>query len=191
MNFKNYLKADNFPYLNNYILMLEHTSLDEKRGPSPEALNMAKKLGKKMGFRINPSDTIFDYLKRASKGINDLFSLTSLYLFTDIKDRKSRADIVKNIKRTIGKVDKKEVAAFLMQLDRASIGITAHVRHALMSLTGIEVTTYNQWQGNKKFIEQELILIGKTLEKMNIDKNSGIWRAFDQFRRFVDLMETK
>ena len=166
MKFKNYLTTDE--YINNFIdiYCLSNNELNEM---STETFNIIKKVGDKLGVRVKKSESIFTYLKRAGNNFNDLFRLASLYLLTDVIDSKSRANIVKDAKDVINKLDRKELIAFLLQIDKASFGLTAHIRHVFQSIFGLEIATYNKWLEDKEYIEKELRHIKFVMNKMGLD----------------------
>lgn len=166
MRFNEYLTTDE--YINNFINIycLSNNELNEM---STETFNVIKKVGDKLGVRVKKSESIFTYLKRAGKNLNDLFRLSCLYLLTDITDNKSRDLIVKDAKEIINKIDRKELVAFLLQIDKASFGLTAHIRHIFQSVFGLEIATYNKWLEDREYIEKELRHIKSIMKKMGLD----------------------
>jgi hypothetical protein len=151
---------------------------------SDESFNTVKKLGKKLGFKVKRSDSLFKYLKRAGKGINDLFRTAVIFGMTDVTNKKLQKKLIGDAKKTLGSMDKKEVTAFLMQLDRGTIGITAHIRHILMSFFGVEIATYNQWKSDIEYLEHEAEKIQKKLQKMGLD-NSQEMELVQKFKNLV------
>jgi hypothetical protein len=154
---------------------------------SNETFETIQKLGAKLGFQVKKSDSLFDYLKRAGKGVNDLFRTAVLFGMTDITDKKSRKDLVSDAKKTLSKVNKKEVAAFLMQLDRGTIGITGPIRHILMSFFGIELATYNQMKDDLTWLKDEAKLIKRKLSKMGMVKSEEM----ELIKKFENLIKVE
>jgi len=116
---------------------------------------LLKAAAAKMGLRLKRTETIWDYIKKGGTWFEDFFRLISLYLLTDVTDSKTRKLIKKYAKAHLKSVNPKEVAAFILQLDRGLFGLTAHIRHILMSVFGIEVATYNKWLNDPTYIEKE------------------------------------
>ncbi len=164
MKFQKHIKENSFP---NFELLHDILCLESDicEGVSQETFDAVKRAGAKLGFRIKKSDTIFDYFKGMGRAIQDLTRTAALYLLTDVKDKKSRRILTRDAKKIIKRADKKEITGFLMQLDRASIGLTAHLRHILMSVFGIEVATWNRWLEDSDYIKKELHHVRQILRK--------------------------
>ena len=180
MRFDKYLKNNEFKYLKELICLGEYIELNEV---SNETFKEIRHLPGKMGFKVTKTDTIFSYLKRASKGVDELFRIASLYLITDIKDSKSRAELVRDAKKEISKLNIKEVTAFLLQLDKSSLGLTSQIRHILISVFGIEITTYNKWMEDVKFIKDELRQIKIVLKRMKAGDKE--FKALENFEKLI------
>jgi hypothetical protein len=161
MKFDRFLKEDYLPNFTEYLILCERTT------PLPDETFLAlKSAGKKLGVRVKKSDTVWDYLKRAGKGLNDLMRSVAIYMSTDIGNTDLKKKLVNDMKKKIRKVDRKEIAAFLIQLDKASIGITSHIRHILQSILGVEVATYNRWIEDFEYMEKELRHVRKVLKRV-------------------------
>lgn len=163
MRFDNYLNEYNL--IPQYILLFEDIGLNEIKVTDPIFTDL-KNLGKKVGIRLKRSDSIFTYLKDAGKKAQDLIRFASLYLLTDITDNKSRGELVSDAKRTMKNMDKKEMIAFMFQLDKATVGITAHLRHVMQSIFGLEVATYNKWLNDVDYLKKEIRHIKTVLKRM-------------------------
>ncbi len=165
MKFDKHLKEHNYP---NFELLCFIATLNDSvinEAVSQETFDVLDKASAKLGLRLKRSDSIFDYLKGMGRGIQDLTRTAALYLMTDIKDKKSRRILAHDAKKIIKKADKKEITGFLLQLDRATIGITAHLRHIMMSIFGLEIATYNRWLPDSEYIEKELHHVRQILRK--------------------------
>jgi len=169
MKFERYKREHDYPNfeLLCFIATLNDSVINEV--VSQKTFDVLQKAATKLGFRLKRSDSIFDYLKGMGKGIQDLTRTAALYLMTDIKDKKSRRLLVHDAKKIIGRADKKEITGFLLQLDRASIGLTAHLRHIFMSIFGLEVATWNRWLPDSEYIEKELHHVRQVLRKRGMD----------------------
>lgn len=176
MKFKNYLQKNEI--IVDYLILMEGKQLNEMSNDTFETI---KKVGKKLGVRIKKSDTVFTYLKKFGRGVDDLIRLSSLYLITDITDSKSRKDIVQDAKNILKGMNKKEIAAFIFQLDKATVGITAHLRHIMQSIFGLEVATYNNWMEDIDYIKKELRHIKTVLKRMgNSEKELKMAEKFEK-----------
>lgn len=178
MKFKQYLKDNEFKYFSEYLLICERTT------PLPDDVyNALKSVGKKLGLKVEKSDTIWDYLKRAGKGLNSLMRDAAIYLSTDIRNTKLKNQIIKDIKKDAKKLNKKEIAAFLMQLDKSTFGITAKIRHVLQTILGVEVSAYYNWESDMEYLEKELKHIKRVLERMgNSEKEM---KALEKFQNVI------
>ena len=161
MRLQAYINEDNI--LSEYIGLGELLRLDEMSGDTFEKLKSA---GKKMGFRIKKSKSLVDYFKGAGRGTEDLLRYATLFMMTDVRDNESRKELIKDAKNVFKSINKKDVTAMLMQLDKASIGLTAHIRHIIQSVFGIEIATINYWYEDIEYIKKELRHVRKVLDRM-------------------------
>lgn len=182
MRLSSHITETEFPHFQEFLEIYKY--IQPVNEMSNETFDTIKKLGAKLGFHVKKSDSLFDYLKRAGKGVNDLFRTAVLFGMTDIKDSKSRKELVGDAKKTLSKVNKKEVAAFLMQLDRGTIGLTGPIRHILMSFFGIELATYNQMKDDLTWLKDESKLIRKKLNKMGMAKS----QEYELIKKFENLI---
>ena len=166
MKLEQHLKEHNYPNFELLCVLLDLENEDNlHEGVSDKTFEVLKKAATKLGLRLKKSDSIFDYLKGMGRGIQDLTRTAALYLLTDIKDSKSRRTLERDAKKIIARADKKEITGFLLQVDRASIGLTAHIRHILMSVFGLEVATWNRWLPDSDYIQKELHHVRQILRK--------------------------
>lgn len=163
MRLKGYIKDNKFRYLTELISLCEVMELNET---SARTLKALRTVGNKLGLKVVASDSLFDYIKRAGKNIDDLVRLAAIYLSTDVANKKFKNEIIVDAKKILKKLDKREIMAFLMQLDRSTLGITAHLRHITMSVFGVEVTTYNHWLKNVDYLKSEIKNMKSTLKGM-------------------------
>jgi hypothetical protein len=182
MKFKQYLKDNEFKYFSEYLLICERTT------PLPEdAYKALKSVGEKLGLKVNKSDTIWDYLKKAGKGTNNIMRNAAIFLSTDIRNTKLKNQIIKDIKNDAKKLHIKEIAAFLMQLDKSTFGITSKIRHILQTILGVEVSAYYNWENDMDYLEKELKHIKRVLERMgNSEKEL---KALEKFQNVILNME--
>lgn len=185
MKFKNHLKEQE--YIENFIIITELANSSEVNEMSKKTVEYIKQLGKKFGVRVKPSESIFTYLKRFGKGMDDLFRIASLYLLTDIKDRESRRQLEQDAKEVLKKVKKKELIAFLIQLDKLSFGLTAHFRHFFQSVLGLEIATYNKWMEDKEYIEKEVRHIKNVMKRMGLE-NSKEMILLNNFQNSIETI---
>ena len=150
MKFKTYIRDNSYEYIEELI------SVGTLNEMSSDTFKTIKKAGNKLGLRINKSLTIWDFLKKSNDKFFELYNLASLYLLTDITDNKSRKGIIKDAKKVIKGLNKRELMSFIFQLDKASFGLTAHIRHIIQSIFGVEITTYNNWIESKTYLEHEV-----------------------------------
>ena len=149
--------------LNDYVMICESLGINEM---SSDTYDKIVDIGKKMGFKVKRSKTLIDYFKSAESGLEDLLRYATLYMMTDIKDTKARNELVKDAKMTLRSVNKKDVAAMLIMLDKVSLGLTSHVRHIFQGVFGIELSTVNYWMDDVSYIEKELKNIRVVLNRM-------------------------
>lgn len=184
MKFKNHIKTQE--YIENLITIYSISENNNINEMSKRTIETIKRLGKKFGVRIKPSESIFTYLKKAGKGFDDLFRLTSLYLLTDVTDNKTRKELVQDAKNVLKNIDKKELIAFLLQIDKLSFGLTSHFRHFFQSALGLEIATYNNWIKDKEYIEKELRHIKKVMQRMGLENS----KEMDILLKFQNSIET-
>ena len=153
MRLNKYIQDNNFPYLSSLLYLTKNDIVNEHIIPD-NLFNLLKKIGEKIGINVKRSDTIFDYIEKAQSNLVDLFTYATLYFLS--KNPKQKEQLKKDMADVLKNVNVKEITAFLMQLDRATIGLTAHVRHILMSLFGIEIATYNKIHTDIELIQKEL-----------------------------------
>lgn len=177
MRLEEYIKVNEFRYLSEIITLGEVMGLDETSEPTYKAI---KSVGEKLGLKVLKSDSLFDYLKRAGKLIDDLVRLASIYLLTDIRNKKIKSEIVRDARKIIKKIDKKELMAFLMQLDRSTLGITAHLRHITMSIFGVEITTYNRWLKDVDYLKSEIKNLKAALNRLEgVEDEKEVLKHFE------------
>lgn len=130
--------------------------------------DLLKAAAAKMGLRLKKSETLWSYVKKGEQWFEEMLRLVSLYLLTDVQDGSTRKLIRKYAKGLVKQVDAKEIAAFILQLDRAAFGLTAHLRHILMSVFGIEVATYNKWLDDPEYVRKEFRHVKKLAKRRGI-----------------------
>ena len=146
------------------IYMLASYKINE--GIVPDIIfNNVREVGKKVGLNVKRSDTFFDYLEVAGKEFIDLYNLLCLYLLSSTPSE--RSSLKSDIKQELSKVNGRRLTAFILMADKMSFGITSLIRHILMSVFGIEISTYNKWDSDISYILSHLSNVGKVLMKMS------------------------
>jgi len=188
MKFNNYLNNDSFTIFVEYVTLCEAAMLSEM---SNEKFKEIKAAAKKLGLRVNRSDSLFDYLKSASRFVNDLFRSAVLYASTEMSNRSMKNVLKKDMKDAFKRMNKKEIAAFLLTLDKSTIGLTAHLRHILQGILGIEVTGYYQLHQahlqNILNLKHELKALKKHLTSRNAPPED--MKIIGHFESLIDSME--
>lgn len=179
MRLTNFIEENKeYPAFEGWLYFLQNNRIDEV---SDKTFEVIKSLGKKLGFKIKKTNTLFDYLKRAEREFETILRLASLYMMTDVSDPSTRKKLLSDIKNEVKKVNKKELLAFFMQLDKSLLGTTAIPRHVLASILGIEITTYNRWLGDVDYIDKEIRHIKKVLKRMpGTDKEIELIKRFEK-----------
>jgi hypothetical protein len=165
MRLKNFIKEKEYNHLSDFISMCESTKV-----VPDNTFDALVKAADKVGIRIKRTETVWDYLKDASKKLNNIVRNVAIYLSTDISNKPLKGKIADDIKKEIKTIDKKELFDFLLQLDKSSFGISSHIRHALQSLAGIELSSYNNWLKDHDYIEQEIKNLKAVMQKVGASK---------------------
>lgn len=188
MKFDEYLKPIEFTYLTEYVTICEAAMISEMSNKTFEEIRMA---AKKLGLRVNRSDSVFDFLKDVGGTVSDFFRSAVLYASTDMSDKKTKQTFVNDMKSSFSRINKKEMTAFLLVLDKSTLGLTSHVRHILQGLFGIEVTgyyqLYQQHQQNIINMRREL----KTLKAHMDSRDAGPddIKILTHFENLIDNLE--
>lgn len=154
--------------------------LDEMGVPA-SLFNYMRDAGAKMGINVKRSDSIFTYIAKVEGSIVDLFTYATLYFFAT--DKNQRRELYNDMKSLITSIDKRELAAFLVQLDKSTMGLSSFIRNTLQSLFGIEIATYNKVLPELDWILKEIPKIRSALERMKADAQSFV--ALDRFELVV------
>jgi len=185
MRLKSYLS--NPTTVGDYFCMFEFfLPMNEMEDTSFQSI---QKIGKRMGFKVKRSKSLIDYFKSISRGMSDLLRLTSLYMLTDIKDGGSRRELEGDMKEVFRRIDKKDLAAFLIQLDKVSFGLSSHIRHIFQSIFGVELATVNYWYGDIDYILKEIGNIRITMNKMGSMDNE--LKLLDTLESSIKLLKKK
>jgi len=187
MRFDEYIK-DDFTYLSEFVTICEAAMLSEMSNKKFEEIRLA---AKKLGLRVNRSDSIFDFLKDVGNVTSDFFRSAVLYASTDLSDKKTKGIFKADMKSALSRITKKEMSAFLLTLDKSTIGITSHVRHIMQGLFGIEVTGYYQlYQQHKQNIinmRRELKVLRTHMNKRGADPQD--MKIVSHFENLIDNIE--
>ena len=188
MKFNEYLKEEDATYITEYITICEAVMLSEMSNKTFEEIRQA---AKRLGLRVNRSDSIFDFLKDVGKTTSDFFRSAVLYASTDMTDKKTKQGFVNDMKSSLSRINKREMTAFLLVLDKSTLGLTSHIRHILQGLFGIEVTgyfqMYQQHQQNIINMRREL----KTLKThmASRDATPEDMKILSHFKNLIDNLE--
>ena len=188
MKFNEYLKEEDSIYVTEYVTICEAAMLSEMSNKTFEEIRQA---AKRLGLRVNRSDSIFDFLKDVGKTTSDFFRSAVLYASTDMTDKKTKQGFVNDMKSSLSRINKREMTAFLLVLDKSTLGLTSHIRHILQGLFGIEVTgyfqMYQQHQQNIINMRREL----KTLKThmASRDATPEDMKILSHFKNLIDNLE--
>jgi hypothetical protein len=162
---------------------LDYGRLNEAMIPD-NLFNPIKSAASKVGFKVKRSDSIFDYLVSAGVEIQELFSLLCQYV---VSEKENKSSLKAQIKTALGKINHRRITAFVLMLDKMTFGLTSIIRHILMYVFGIEITTYNKWENDINYILNHLNKVKKVLMNMSPTEEEII--AFDKLYNVI--MKTK
>lgn len=162
---------------------LEYGNINEAMIPD-RVFDNVKSAASKVGLKVKRSDSIFDYLASAGVEMQELFSLLCQYI---IAEKENKSALKAQIKTALGKINHRRITAFVLMLDKMTFGLTSIVRHILMYVFGIEVTTYNRWENDINYILTHLGKVKKVLMTMSPTEEEII--AFDKLYNVI--MKTK
>lgn len=168
MRFQSYINEGKYKNFHAIIMLCDDIYVNEM---TDKTFNTIKSAGGKLGLKVAKSNTLFGLLKSAGKDVDEIVRLAALYMITDITDNKSRQDIVKDAKSILKKVNIKNLMTFLFQVDKLSLGITSHLRHIMMSIFGVEITTYNYYKQDIDYLKSEINNIKQVLKRMGNTEN--------------------
>lgn len=166
MRFQKYINEDEFNILGFYCLF------DGVNETSDETFAKLQALGHKVGVRVNRTKTFQDLMGGAGKGLTNLMKLVFDYsLHADILDPAPRKKLEADIKAQFSKVRKEDVVAFMVNLDKTFLGITAIPRHILQNILGVEFTSYNNWASNHDYVRDNMRRIISVLKDMGDEES--------------------
>jgi len=183
MRLKQYINGTNI--FEDYLCLYESLNIDEM---SNDTFNKLKEVGKKVGFKIEKKKSLIDYFKGVNKGVEDLLRYASLYMLTDIKDSESRKELTDDAKEVFKRINKKDLTNMLLQLDKATIGSTSHIRHILHSVFGIDISTYGNWLKDAEWLKKTINDIRIVLNRMG-DTGPEL-KALDDFEKSLENLLT-
>lgn len=140
-----------------------------------------KLIGDKVGLKIKRSDTVFDYLESAGKEVAKIIGLVCQYIVT--RDKTEKETLKNTIKSEIDSVNRKRIASFFMEVDKATFGLLSIVRLVLRNIFGVEITNYKKWSKDIEYVLSKLDSIKKVLMGMNPTKEE-----IDAFNNFYDVV---
>lgn len=185
MKFKKHVEIQE--NIHNFLIIYNISQNNHINEMSKDTINNIKALGKKFGIKIKPSETVFSYFKKFGKGMDELVRITSLYMLTDVRDNKTRKELISDAIDVLKNINKKEIVAFLIQLDKISFGLTSHFRHFFQSILGLEIATYNKWLKDKEYIEKEINNIKIVMKRMSLE-NSKEMKLLKKFQDSIESM---
>jgi len=165
MRFERYINED-FNVLG-YVFMFDNVN-----EVSDEFLVKLQKLGHKMGLKVRKSRTFQEQLKRAGKGVLELMKLVFDYsIHADVMDKEARQKLEADMKTQFSKVKKEDVISFIVNIDKTFLGVTSIPRHVLQNVLGITITSYDNWESNKSYIEKNMRKIITVLGDMGDEED--------------------
>lgn len=169
MRFENYINEQDFNVLGFYCLF------EDLNEASDEFIFKLQKMGQKYGVKVRKTKTFQQLIATAGKGVLKLMKLIADYsLHADIFDNAARNKLASDIKAQFGKVKKEDVIAFMVNLDKSFLGITAIPRHIVQNILGIEITSYNNWQSNADYLNKNIPKIISILHIMGDTENEKL-----------------
>jgi len=155
---------------------------------SDETFKTLRRLGAKVGLKIEKSSGLIKQLKKAGKGIEDILRYATLYGMVEISDKESRRELWNEMKKVLKHVNKREVADFFLQLDKNTLSLTSIPRHVLSSLFGIHISTYHQWKDDHEYIEEELKKIEIVLYRLQDKLGTKLSKEIGMVKRLQKNM---
>jgi len=153
-------------------------------GIVPDILfNSISNLGSKLGFKIKRTNSLFTYLSKAEDNLTDLVTYLTLYALAN--NSKQREELKDDIKNQLAHINKKELTDFFMMLDKGFFGLSSLLRNFLISVFGVEITTYKKWVGDLEFIQNKLKEIKIALLRLNPTKEE--MSAFEDFENIINI----
>ena len=174
MRYSEYIKEED---VNPNILGFYHmfNQLDEML--SDDTFQKLQALGFKFGIKVRRSKTFQNILAGAGKGVLELMKLVAHYsVHADVMDRAARAKLEADIKAQFAKTSREDVIAFIVNVDKTFLGLTSIPRHVLQNILGIEMSSYNNWQTNQRYVELNMEKIIGALKAMDDDENLTLAR---------------
>lgn len=169
MRFQSYLNEETFNILGFVYLT------DEVNEASDEFILKLQKMGQKYGIKVRKTKTFQELMAGAGKGVLHLMKLVTDYAVSaDILDPTPRKKLEADIKAQFAGMKKEDVVAFIVNLDKSFLGITAIPRHIIQNILGIEITSYNNWQSNMDYVEKNVPKIISVLHIMGDHENEAL-----------------
>lgn len=169
MRFENYIKEEDFNVLGFFHMF------DDVNEASDEFIFKLQKMGQKYGVKVRKTKTFQQLVAGAGKGVLRLMKLVADYAVTaDILDPAPRKKLEADIKAQFSGMKKEDVIAFMVNLDKSFLGITAIPRHIVQNILGIEITSYNNWQSNADYLNKNIPKIISILHIMGDTENEKI-----------------
>lgn len=161
-------------------MVLLFDNLNEAKIVPDFLFNNIKKVGSMVGLNIKRSDSLIDYVSSAEAEIQELFNLLCLYILAPKEEKpKMKAEIKAKLK----KVNTRRLAAFFMLVDKMAFGMTSIIRHLLIGVFGVEISTYNKWSSDISYILSHLEKIKSVLMSL-----SPTQEEIDAFNHFYDVV---
>lgn len=168
MRFQNYINEQELNILG-FIYLIDNINEND------DFVSKLQQFGNKVGIKVAKTKTFQSDLKKAGSGVLTLMKMVIDYSFhADVMDKSARNKLIQDMKSQFSKVNKQEVVAFLVNMDRTFFGITSIPRHILQNIVGVELTTYNNWKTDLNYIDTSLVKIITVLNKMGDNDNVKI-----------------
>lgn len=176
MRLKNYLqiKEENAVILE--FIELEKI-VNEDLNEGEKIAEFIEKAARKLGLRVEKSTSFFSYIKTASKSIKNIVKYYTKMVISDDQEKYK-----KMMKDEIKRVNKRDMAAFLLILDKSTLGVTSHLRHILQGVAGIEITAYYKW---KEDLDYMLTQSKKVREVLLGSKMGEVSKPLNYINKFI------
>ena len=165
-------------------MVLLSDNLNEAKIVPDFLFNNIKKVGSMVGLKIKRADSLIDYVSSAEEEIQELFNLLCLYI---LAPKNEKSSMKAEIKSKLKKINTRRLAAFFMLVDKMAFGMTSIIRHLLIGVFGVEISTYNKWSSDISYILSHLEKIKSVL--MSLSPTQEEIDAFNHFYKIV--MKTK
>lgn len=126
-----------------------------------------KEYGAKMGVKVERTKSIAEMLMDGGRELQRFVSILFHYsTHADVLDTAERKKLESDLKTEFKNVDEREVIAFLVALDKLSLGVTSVPRKFLETLIGVKMSAFNTYESELEQLTNSLINAESLLLKM-------------------------